>query len=180
MFLVDTNVLLDIFTDDATWRSWSERAIRDALVAGSVGINPIVYAETSLAFADPAARDRHLDALMVSRLPLPYGAAFLAGRAFLRYRRGGGARAAPLPDFYIGPRRNGRADPHDQGRRPLSHLLPLGEAGDARGSVLTGSPRSADCGRAALSTTRTGPPWVLTGPPRSADDRGPRRSASRA
>ena len=102
MFLVDTNVLLDIFTDDATWRSWSEWAIRDALVAGSVGINPIVYAETSLAFADPAALDRHLDALMVSRLPLPYGAAFLAGRAFLRYRRGGGARAAPLPDFYIG------------------------------------------------------------------------------
>ena len=46
MFLVDTNVLLDIFTDDATWRSWSERAVRDALLAGVVGINPLVYAET--------------------------------------------------------------------------------------------------------------------------------------
>ena len=102
MVLVDTNVLLDIFTDDATWRSWSEQAIRDALVTGSVGINPVVYAETSVAFADPGALDRHLDALMLARLALPYGAAFLAGRAFLRYRRRGGVRASPLPDFYIG------------------------------------------------------------------------------
>ena len=102
MFLVDTNVLLDIFTDDATWRSWSERAVRDALVAGGVGINPIIYAEASLAFADAELLDRSLDALMLARLQLPYGAAFLAGRAFLRYRRAGGARATPLPDFYIG------------------------------------------------------------------------------
>ena len=102
MFLVDTNVLLDIFTDDATWRSWSERAVRDALVTGIVGINPIVYAETSLAFADTGTLDRHLDALMLERLPLPYGAAFRAGRAFLRYRRAGGERSSPLPDFYIG------------------------------------------------------------------------------
>lgn len=102
MFLVDTNVLLDIFTDDATWRSWSERAIRDALESGSVAINPIVYAETSLVFADTGTLDRHLGALMLARLPLPYGAAFMAGRAFLRYRRAGGVRVSPLPDFYIG------------------------------------------------------------------------------
>jgi len=61
VFLVDTNILLDIFTDDATWRSWSEQAGRNALVAGIVGINPIVYAETSLAFADTSTLDRHLD-----------------------------------------------------------------------------------------------------------------------
>lgn len=102
MVLVDTNVLLDIFTDDTTWRSWSERAVRDALVAGGVGINPIIYAETSLAFADAGLLDRSLDALMVERLSLPYGAAFLAGRAFLRYRRAGGVRTSALPDFYIG------------------------------------------------------------------------------
>ena len=102
MFLVDTNVLLDIFTDDATWRPWSERAVRDALVAGGIGINPIVYAETSLAFAEAGLLDRSLNALMIERLPLPYGAGFLAGRAFLRYRRAGGLRASPLPDFYIG------------------------------------------------------------------------------
>ena len=64
--------------------------------------NPIVYAETSLAFADTGTLDRHLDALMLARLPLPYGAAFMAGRAFLWYRRGGGVRVSPLPDFYIG------------------------------------------------------------------------------
>lgn len=102
MFLVDTNVLLDIFTNDAMWRSWSERAVGDALVTGPVGVNPVIYAETSLAFADANALDRHLNDLMVVRLPLPYGAAFRAGRAFLRYRRAGGARSSPLPDFYIG------------------------------------------------------------------------------
>ena len=88
--LLDTNVLLDIYTDDSTWRPWSEGAVRDALVAGNVAINPIVYAETSLAFADTDALDSHLDALMLQRLALPYGAAFRAGRAFLRYRRAGG------------------------------------------------------------------------------------------
>lgn len=104
MFPVDTNVLLDIFTDDARWRPWSERAVGDALVAGPVGVNPIIYAETSLAFADADADglDRHLNELMVVRLRLPYGAAFRAGRAFLRYRRAGGVRSSPLPDFYIG------------------------------------------------------------------------------
>lgn len=102
MFLVDTNVLLDIFTDDARWRSWSEQAVRDALLAGVVGINPIVYAETSLAFANTDTLDRHLGTLMLVRLPLPYDAAFRAGRAFLRYRRAGGVRSSPLPDFYIG------------------------------------------------------------------------------
>ena len=102
MFLVDTNVLLDIFTDDATWRSWSEGAIRDALLSGVVGINPIVYAETSLAFADTSVLDGYLDGLMLVRLALPYGAAFRAGRAYLQYRRAGGTRSSTLPDFYIG------------------------------------------------------------------------------
>ena len=102
MFLVDTNVLLDIFTDDARWRPWSEQAVGDALISGSVGVNPIIYAETSLAFADANALDRHLNDLMLVRLQLPYGAAFRAGRAFLRYRRAGGTRSSPLPDFYIG------------------------------------------------------------------------------
>lgn len=102
MTLVDTNVLLDLFTDDKRWRAWSEQAIREALVAGTAGINPIIYAEASLGFSGPEILDRHLDALMLVRLPLPYEAAFPAGRAFLRYRREGGTRASPLPDFYIG------------------------------------------------------------------------------
>ncbi|MDD9982970.1 MAG: hypothetical protein OXU81_16715 [Gammaproteobacteria bacterium] len=73
--------------------------ICDALHAGTVGINPIIYAETSLAFADTDTLDRHLDTLMLARLPTPWEAAFLAGRAFLRHRRAGGARMSPLPDF---------------------------------------------------------------------------------
>lgn len=102
MFLVDTNVLLDVFTDDRQWRSWSENAIREALIIGPIGINPIVYAETSLAFADAEPLDQLLAELMLERWPLPYHAAFGAGRAYRRYRRAGGARRAPLPDFYIG------------------------------------------------------------------------------
>ena len=102
MFLVDTNILLDIFTDDPTWRPWSELAIGDALAAGSVGINPIIYAETSLAFTDAETLDNQLDSLMLVRLALPYGAAFTAARAFRRYLRAGGTRSTPLPDFYIG------------------------------------------------------------------------------
>ena len=65
--------------------------------AGTVGINPIIYAETSLAFADTNTLDRHLDTLMLVRLPLPYGAAFGAGRAFIRHRRTGGMRSPLLP-----------------------------------------------------------------------------------
>ncbi|MDE2906424.1 MAG: type II toxin-antitoxin system VapC family toxin [Acidobacteriota bacterium] len=102
MFLVDTNVLLDIFTDDAKWRPWSERAVGNALATGIVAVNPVIYAETSLAFADAGSLDRHLNDLLIVRQQLPYGAAFRAGRAFLRYRRAGGARSSPLPDFYIG------------------------------------------------------------------------------
>ena len=102
MVLVDTNVLIDVFTDDRTWRRWSEAAIRDALVSDSAAINPIIYAEASIGFSERSVLDRHLDALTLLRLPLPYEAAFPAGRAFLRYRRAGGQRSTPLPDFYVG------------------------------------------------------------------------------
>lgn len=102
MVLVDSNVLLDLFTDDPRWRPWSERVIGDALATGGIGINQIVYAETSLAFENGKALDRELNALPVTRLQLSYEAAFSAARAFLRYRRAGGSRTSPLPDFYIG------------------------------------------------------------------------------
>ncbi len=102
MFLVDTNVLLDVFTDDPQWRPWSEIALGEAIGAGPIGINPIIYAEASLAFEAVEALDRQLETLMLDRLPLPYGAAFEAARAYRRYRNAGGVRSAPLPDFYIG------------------------------------------------------------------------------
>ena len=96
MFLVDTNILLDIFHDDPAWRPWSEPCLRDALLEGEVGINPIIYAETSLGFRAPETLDAELDAIAVTRLGLPYEAAFLAGRAFRRYRRAGGVRPATV------------------------------------------------------------------------------------
>ena len=102
MFLVDSNVLLDILSDDPTWRSWSERRVRDALLEGDVGINAIIYAEVSVGFRSRETLDTALAASQVTRLELPYEAGFLAGHAYRRYRRAGGVRASPLPDFYIG------------------------------------------------------------------------------
>ena len=102
MVLVDSSVLLDIFTGDPIWKQWSVTALRDARVAGFAGINPLIYAEVSLAFDSASELERELDALLLERLQLPFEAGFGAGRAFLKYRRAGGARSSPMPDFYIG------------------------------------------------------------------------------
>ncbi|MGC4111552.1 MAG: type II toxin-antitoxin system VapC family toxin [Nocardioides sp.] len=100
--LVDANVLLDVLTEDPSWAAWSASALADALDLGTVVLNAIVYAEVSVGFE----RIEHLDAALPEtefrRESLPYSAGFLAGKAFVRYRRGGGARHAPLPDFYVG------------------------------------------------------------------------------
>ena len=84
------------------WSSWSKQALGDALAIGAVGINPLIYAEISVRFEDRASLDAGLEELMLERLNLPYEAAFVAGRAFRRYRRAGGVRSSPLPDFFIG------------------------------------------------------------------------------
>ena len=102
MFLADSNVLLDIFGDDPSWGSWSKQTLREALAVGEVGINPVICAEISVRFEDPASLDAGLNELTLTRFQLPYEAAFLAGQAYRRYRRAGGARSSPLPDFYIG------------------------------------------------------------------------------
>ncbi len=102
MVLADSNVLLDIFGEDPAWSSWSKQALGDALAIGAVGINPLIYAEISVRFEDRASLDAGLEELMLERLNLPYEAAFVAGRAFRRYRRAGGVRSSPLPDFFIG------------------------------------------------------------------------------
>jgi predicted nucleic acid-binding protein len=99
--LVDSNVLLDLFTEDPTWASWSEQRLAEAFDAGQVVINPLVYAEISVAFE----RIETLEGAIPARLEredLPWEAAFLAGRCFVEYRRRGGIRRSPLPDFYIG------------------------------------------------------------------------------
>jgi len=100
--LVDSNVLLDIATEDPAWYEWSAEAVADAANQGPLVINAIVYAEVSIGFAAIEELDDALPADVFVREQLPYEAAFLAGKAFLAYRRRGGARSVPLPDFYIG------------------------------------------------------------------------------
>ena len=102
MTLIDSNVLIDIFSSDPHWSSWSESALADAADTGEVAINPIIYAEISVGFEKHEVLDAALAESGVRRLELPYEAGFVAGKGFLEYRRRGGARSSPLPDFYIG------------------------------------------------------------------------------
>jgi hypothetical protein len=102
MILFDTNVLLDIATADPVWLSWSENHFRTAAAQGPIPINPIIYAELAPAFASAADLERWLDPAVFQRLPLPYTAGWIAAQAFLRYRRSGGTKTSPLPDFDIG------------------------------------------------------------------------------
>lgn len=100
--LVDSNVILDLVTDDPTWAPWSAVALSTSFDRGSVVINPIVYAEVSVRFDRIEALDVALPEPEFRREGLPYAAAFLAGKAFVDYRRRGGSKSAPLPDFLIG------------------------------------------------------------------------------
>ena len=100
--LVDSNVILDIVTDDAEWGDWSAARLADAAEAGMLAINPIIYAEVSVGFDRIEDVEDVLPQTYYRRLPLPYEAAFLAGQCFVEYRRRGGARRSPMPDFYIG------------------------------------------------------------------------------
>ena len=100
--LVDSNILLDIATNDAQWVDWSLRALAQAADHTSLIINPIIYAEVSVGFTSIEALDAALPGDSYAREPLPWEAGFLAGKCFLAYRRHGGQRNSPLPDFYIG------------------------------------------------------------------------------
>lgn len=102
MVLVDANVLIDVFTDDPVWREWSESQLIEAASMEELAINPIIYAEVATAYRTQEALERALGRLGIQRLPLPYEAGFVAARAFLDYRKRGGTRRSPLPDFYIG------------------------------------------------------------------------------
>lgn len=100
--LLDANVILDILTDDPVWRIWSSNALAEATATTSVYVNPIVYAEISARFLRVEDVDLVLDKLRLERNGLPWPAAFLAGRAHQAYRRRGGNRQSPMPDFFIG------------------------------------------------------------------------------
>lgn len=100
--LVDSNVLLDIMTEDRRWLDWSARALAEAADTGRLVINPMVYGEVSVRFARIEDLEEALPASQLEREAIPFEAAFLAGKVFLAYRRRGGARTSPLPDFFIG------------------------------------------------------------------------------
>ncbi len=100
--LVDSNVLLDVMTEDASWFPWSVSAIERAADNYRLVINPVIYAEASVRFTRIEEFDIALPPNMFEREPIPYEAAFLAGKAYLAYRRWGGTRRSPLPDFFIG------------------------------------------------------------------------------
>lgn len=100
--LVDSNVILDVATEDSRWATWSSRELARAADRHLLVVNPLVYAEVSVGFDSIEAVEAAMPHELFVREPLPYEAAFLAGKSFLSYRRRGGSRATPLPDFYIG------------------------------------------------------------------------------
>lgn len=100
--LVDSNVLLDILTEDPVWFDWSAEQLAKAAESFALIINPIIYSEVSVGFSTIEEVEASLPADSFLRHPLPWEAAFLAGKCFLAYRRSGGERRSPLPDFYIG------------------------------------------------------------------------------
>ncbi|MGB6057827.1 MAG: type II toxin-antitoxin system VapC family toxin [Microthrixaceae bacterium] len=100
--LIDSNVLLDILTEDPVWEDWSTAALADAAEAGPLYINPIVYSEVSIRFTTVEALEYALPPQDYRREPIPWAAAFLAGKVFLDYRRNKGTQSMTLPDFFIG------------------------------------------------------------------------------
>jgi predicted nucleic acid-binding protein len=100
--LVDSNVILDLVTDDPKWGLWSADALWRAADESSLAINPLIFAEVSIGYETVEELEQLLQPSELTRLELPYEAAFLAGKAFLSYKRRGGTKSAPLADFYIG------------------------------------------------------------------------------
>ena len=100
--LVDSNIILDIVTNDLHWITWSSEALATAANEGIIGINPIIYAEVSIGFEKIEVLEETLPSSIFQRFPLPWEAGFLAGKCFIKYKQQGGKRHSPLPDFYIG------------------------------------------------------------------------------
>ncbi len=100
--LIDSNVLLDLMTEDPRWFSWSAAAVESAADRFRLVINAIIYAEVSVRYSRIEELDAALPKEMFEREAIPYEAAFLAGKSFLTYRRQGGTKQSPLPDFLIG------------------------------------------------------------------------------
>ncbi|GAB7540286.1 type II toxin-antitoxin system VapC family toxin [Burkholderia sp. 3C] len=102
MIFVDTNVLLDLATDDPVWAGWSQHQLEAASLHGPLSINEVVYAELGVGYARIEALDAFVARAGLRIEPMPRAALFLAGKAFGRYRRTAGAKVGVLPDFFIG------------------------------------------------------------------------------
>ncbi len=102
MLLVDTNVLVDVLEDDPQWANWSVGQLRAQSKIHRLAINPIIYAELSLTFSTAEALDLAIEDLDLDMVDIPRPALFLAGKAFIRYRRQGGTKTNVLGDFFIG------------------------------------------------------------------------------
>ncbi len=102
MTLVDSNILLDVFTKGSAWWEWSLLQMENAAAAGPLLINDVIYAETSIRFAHAEDFDQALVDIGVAVRTIPRPALFRAGKAFVQYRNSGGPRAGVLPDFFIG------------------------------------------------------------------------------
>jgi len=100
--LVDSNVILDVVTEDPKWYDWSAGQLEKLAESHTLVINPIIYGEISIGFDRIEDLDQALPPEYFRRDPLPWEAGFLAGKCFVKYRRSGGRRRSPLPDFYIG------------------------------------------------------------------------------
>ena len=100
--LVDSNILLDVMTEDASWFAWSARTLEHAANDARLVINPVIYAEVSIRYSRIEELEAALPKNMFDREAIPYEAAFLAGKCFLIYRGRGGTKRSPLPDFFIG------------------------------------------------------------------------------
>jgi len=102
MLLVDTNVLVDVLENDSEWADWSIGQLRAQSKVHRLAINPIIYSELSLTFSTVEALDKTIAELGLAMIELPRPALFLAGKAFVRYRRQGGTKNNVLSDFFIG------------------------------------------------------------------------------
>ncbi len=101
-FLVDSNVLLDVLTEDPSWFEWSASHLAECVEKDILVINPLIYAEISIGFERIEELEHALPADTFIREPLPWEAAFLAGKCFMIYKKRKGIKTSPLPDFYIG------------------------------------------------------------------------------
>ena len=99
---IDSNILLDVLTEDPKWFEWSSAALAAAADRHRLVINAVVYAEVSVRFSRIEDLEAALPPQLIEREAIPFEAAFLAGKCFQTYRQRGGARTSPLPDFFIG------------------------------------------------------------------------------